>query len=313
MSTQAAQIMYDYVCYGIGIKSQIELPELEPIGRASLTDTCPIVIELGPVPSEIKNAQTTLEGFMVGEGEALYTVRGIGGFHIIEGDKIVISAAPDHDPSWLRFILISMVLGALLHQRGVYPLHASSVMMPHGCVGFAGLSGAGKSTLASYLSSRGYEVIGDDQMVITNEAENWLAWPGPPLLHLFPESAQHSRLEPAAANSQSPRAGKSIYRCSSRFTKQQHKLRALYFLDWAEGEPSIAPISGLEGFIQLRPSISANGLLTAMGAEAEFLAWSSRLLASVPAFKFSRPRNFDQLSSGVDLLTQHWASQDVLG
>lgn len=47
----------------------------------------------------------------------------------------------------------------LLYQRGILPLHGSTIETPQGAVMFAGVSGSGKSTLAASFHAHGYAVL----------------------------------------------------------------------------------------------------------------------------------------------------------
>jgi hypothetical protein len=71
---------------------------------------------------------------------------------------------PGADPAAVGAILRGSVLGALLHQRGELPLHATTVVTRDAsqAVALAGSSGAGKSTIAFELISRGWTLLSDD-------------------------------------------------------------------------------------------------------------------------------------------------------
>ena len=83
-----------------------------------------------------------------------------------DGNQIVIDAAPDATDRNVRLFLLGSALGALLHQRGLLPLHANAIDLGGGAVAFSGHSGAGKSTIAAWFHDRGHRILADDVCVV---------------------------------------------------------------------------------------------------------------------------------------------------
>jgi hypothetical protein len=86
--------------------------------------------------------------------------------------------------------LIGPVIGFLLRLRGVTCLHASAVAVDDQAIALVGSPGAGKSTTAAAFAHRGYSVIADDVVALTEEGENFLVPPGYPRVNLWPDSAR---------------------------------------------------------------------------------------------------------------------------
>ena len=90
-----------------------------------------------------------------------------------------------------------------LRARGLYQLHASAAVDPHGIAFlFAGPSGVGKSTLAYALSRQGWRILGDDGVVLepTPSGAKLHAWREPlqvssALAHEFPELRARQQFE----------------------------------------------------------------------------------------------------------------------
>jgi hypothetical protein len=90
-----------------------------------------------------------------------------------------------------------------LRARGLYQLHASAAVDPHGIAFlFAGPSGVGKSTLAYALSRQGWRILGDDGVVLepTPSGAKLHAWREPlqvssALAHEFPELRARQHFE----------------------------------------------------------------------------------------------------------------------
>ena len=66
-----------------------------------------------------------------------------------------------HDDE-VRYVFLTIVMTAILLQRGILPMHASGIATPKGAFLFVGPSGAGKSTLAAEMVRRDYQMQGDD-------------------------------------------------------------------------------------------------------------------------------------------------------
>jgi hypothetical protein len=137
-----------YSGYGLGIHSELELPDLPPGGEHA-----DVVIRFGRVPPVAGKA--TLR-----EEIALNTLA--GAFHIKDGREIVLDPLPGVDPDVLRVVLMGRMMAFLLRQRGWLPLHASGIAIESQAVLFVGSSGSGKSTTAAAFHAFGHQVITDD-------------------------------------------------------------------------------------------------------------------------------------------------------
>lgn len=91
----------------------------------------------------------------------------------------------------MRLFLLGSAFGALLHQRGLLPLHANAVEIDGRAFAFMGPSGAGKSTLAAWFHRQGDSVIADDVCVVGFGGDGRsFAAPGLPRLRLWAEALE---------------------------------------------------------------------------------------------------------------------------
>ena len=78
----------------------------------------------------------------------LLKISRVARYLVSDGNEIIVDPEPDADLSAIRLFLFGSAFGALLHQRGILPLHGSAIVTSRGAVVFAGVSGSGKSALA---------------------------------------------------------------------------------------------------------------------------------------------------------------------
>lgn len=173
---------YEYSLFGLGIRSEIELPEL---AVADLPTDGDVRIELGPVPDPPDPSTE----YWVDESGACLSIPGVARFQVVDGSRIVVQPASGAPIRNVRIYLLGSAMGLLLHRRGDLPLHANAVEIGGRAFAFMGRSGAGKSTLAAAFHDRGYRVIADDVCVIRFDSLGGaLACPGIPRLRLWEEA-----------------------------------------------------------------------------------------------------------------------------
>jgi hypothetical protein len=167
---------FDYQLFGLWIRSEVPLPELFPAKGIGTPD---VTIRRCPLPVGNKPG-------LSGDKDALFlTVPEVARYRIDGGREILIDpeeGVPDRN---VRLFLLGSAFGALLHQRGMVPLHANAVEINGKAVAFMGESGAGKSTLAAWFHDRGFRVISDDVCVVEFAANGAVAMPGVPRLRLW--------------------------------------------------------------------------------------------------------------------------------
>ena len=172
--------MSDFLLCGWRVRSDLPLPELWPwTGDDRAPD---IRISLGAVPAQLADPIHTTPVLQIGaDGACRLEIAAVASFLVQSGDRIVVNAKVSAESAELRTFLLGGVLGLLVHQRGLFPLHAACVQMGDGAVAVAGPSGAGKSTLAAALVKRGHPLLADDVCVIDCAAIG-----GPMVLPAFP-------------------------------------------------------------------------------------------------------------------------------
>lgn len=145
-------------------------------------------------------------------GLLLRVVPGTGRFLARDGTMLEYWVEPGADPVTVEALLHGGILGALLHQRGDLPLHATTLVSPsaHCAVALAGHSGAGKSTTAYALVRRGWTIVSDDLTRLSLDKGVPIAWPGRSRLRLLPDACRHFGLDPAALASAPKRLGKYV-------------------------------------------------------------------------------------------------------
>jgi hypothetical protein len=121
----------------------------------------------------------------------------------VTGTRLSRDAHYDTAPRDARIRLVRAGAMIALRARGLYQLHASAAVDPRG-IGwlFAGPSGVGKSTLAYALSRQGWQILGDDGVVLepTAGGATLHAWREPlqvssALTTEFPELRERERFE----------------------------------------------------------------------------------------------------------------------
>jgi hypothetical protein len=291
----------DYQVYGLRIRSEIPLPEL--FGAKDEGDP-DVTIRRGKLP-----AAGTAAGIQ-GEGDALLlTVPDVARYRIEAGRTIIVDPEPDVPERNLRLFLLGSAFGALLHQRGLLPLHANAVEIDGRAVAFMGESGAGKSTIAAWFHDRGFRVIADDVCVVQFDDEGRvLACPGLPRLRLWVEALE--LMGRAASGFHPSYVGETEF---DKFdvpiepelaTRSAIPLLAAYVLERAD-ELSIEPLSGVEAAEAVFANTYRGSYVSATKGHRDHWNSAVRLVRSTPIFRAGRKWNLAELDGQCSLLLEH--------
>jgi hypothetical protein len=208
--------------------------------------------DCAPPIAEGNNFCITREGaFIFQEGVCSLLMRG--------GREIIIESQSGVDHTTLSALILDFI-GTLLHQRGLFVLHASALLVGGGAVAFMGKSGLGKSTLALTLYLRGCPVISDDIISVDLAGDFPRVIPAYPELNVWPETLTALSNDPSSFDRVRPASEKRIVPTSELFVQHPLPLRRIYLL--TEGEitriESLAPREATFALVEhsYRPELS---------------------------------------------------------
>ena len=187
-----------YRVYGLAVRSGIPFPELP----ASAPEAGPdLVIRLGEVPERLDDAQHHQSWWLQSNArECLVNIPQVCRLLIRDGREIIVQPADESASSAdVRLFLLGSGMGAVLHQRGLLPLHVGAVRAGGKVWAFTGPSGAGKSTLTAtmHLKYR-LPLVSDDVMALHPGQQQALVSAGPRKLKLWQDAAEHLRCDPGS-------------------------------------------------------------------------------------------------------------------
>ena len=201
--------------------------------------------------------------------------------------------------------LLGSVMGFVLRLRGITCLHASAIAAGDYAVAFVGSPGTGKSTLAAALAQKGFPVLSDDIVALTEEEAGFYVQPGYPRLNLWPDSVRLLFGHEDALPSITPTWDKRYLGLdedgedSRRFARQPLPLRAIYFLDAREAalsDPAVKEVAGREAFMALVANTYLNYLLDPEMRSREFDVLA-RVAVSIPMRRVRSGANLTALAS----------------
>jgi hypothetical protein len=282
-----------YEVFGLRIASEIFLPELfpSPAGEAD------VEIRFATIPATAEEPP----GLSLEPAGARLHIPGVGRYLMRGGRELLVDPAPQGSERNLRLYLLGSAFAAILHQRGLLPLHANAIEIEGRAVAFMGHSGAGKSTLAAWFHDRGFRVLSDDVCVVT---------PAPPVaqggiarLRLWREALEAS----GRTREDYELSFDDMDKYTVPITDPDPRplpLGAIYLLRQAE-RPALRRLQGVEAVEALVANTYRGAYVKMMGLTRRHLEDCLRLAAQVPVFAADRRWGFERFDVEAEALATH--------
>ncbi len=290
-----------YWAYGLRIHSEIVCPELpmhpEPAGDADLD------IRLLPPVDHISES---LENgyYEVRPGFFRMAVRGVALYLVEEGARISIVPLVGASQEQLRLFLLGSAMGALLYQRGLFPLHGSAVETSWGAMIFVGAQGAGKSTLASEFHRQGYRVLSDDVCAVARKAKK---------LEVLPALAQFRLLADAYERLGAPRnarfdVDKFVVPMGEGYCPEPVPLGAIHILAERDIDaPEFAVLRGFDRVQRLLENLYRPQYLKGQRAQSDLMRLAGLIAQETTVVAVMRRRDPEAIYGLIGFLESAWA------
>ena len=298
--------MYRYTVCGISVQSVFALPDLVSDDESGSEPD--VIIKTGAVPESLNDPTVVAPAYQVADGAFLLTVPNIARYLVRDGREIIVQSVDDVDPIDVRVFLLGSVLGALCHQRGLLPLHASAVVVNGGCAAFVGVSGSGKSTIAALLAQRGYPVISDDICAVSINSNAPLAQPGLARLKLMADVAEALQMDTAELPRDRSMLNKFHLPLGELFNSAPAPLRWVYILreDLPPHSEGIQPIEAPDNIEMLALQTYRHRYAKAMGLKNANFFQCAAVIGATEINYLTRPLEFDHFDKTVAMLEAHW-------
>lgn len=290
-----------YRAYGLCIHSEIACPELPLAPHADGIPDVTIRL-LPPVPSASESLESGY--YEVQSGQFRLAVAGVGSFLVEEGSRISVEPVEGAALEEVRLFLLGSTMGALLYQRGLFPLHGSAVETRWGAMIFVGAQGIGKSTLAAEFHRRGYRLLSDDVCAVTAPTGN---------LQVLPALAQVRLCQDAYERLGQPEGGrfhvdKFVVPMNDGYCDQPVPLKGIHILsNREEGKPQFRLLLGFDRVQGLLENLYRPQYLKGQSTQSQLMLLAGQIAQMTTMAEVSRRRDPETIGNLVDFLEAAWA------
>ena len=292
---------FDYSVFGLHVRSDLPLPELLAAEGSSKPQ---VRVSIGKAPEP----PAAGAGPHLTDGGLLLVIAGIARYFVQDGSTIIVDPEPGVPDANLRLFLLGSAMGALLHQRGLLPLHANAVEIGGRAFAFMGASGSGKSTLAAWFHDHGYRIIADDVCAIRFDGEQPVVAPGLPRLRLWKEALEglgrhHSHYSRSYAGDESWDKF-DVPLPQDRAVRAEMELAGIYLLDRGNSL-SISPLQGVEATEAVFANTYRGTYVPAAGNVQSHWESCLRLVGRIPIFRLRRAWDISHFAPDVRQIIAH--------
>ena len=297
--------MHSYAAFGLGISSELKLPELVRADAAS-----DVVIRRGDQLKGVMPLIGVHGQWTTAEGTHIYW-DDVGTLTVRDGNEIVVRAVRNAEERRMRMLLLGAAMGVLLHQRGVLVLHGSAIEVDGEACVFVGPRGWGKSTIAAGMVERGHRLLADDVVAIDFDANGApTVQPAFPQLKLWPDAIAALGQDPGRLRRLSSGFNKRERRVRAGFRTSPVRLKHIFVLavgpcvEVQESQPHTALLD-----------LIANLYVARFGTElldrrqGDHLPLCAKVSRNVPICRLNRPSDLQLIPSTVELVRRHLASR----
>jgi len=295
----AAVSVHDYRVFGLKVRSELELPDL----FADRSDAAPdVTISRGSV-----NAAPD-PGLHAEDGAMVLVIRDVARFRIAGGSSIIVDPGSGVPARNVRLFLLGSAFGALLHQRGLLPLHANAVEIGGKAVAFTGASGAGKSTLAAWFHDSGCRILADDICVVRLDSGRPVAFRGVARLRLWRDALEASgrRAEDhvQSAMLEEIRDKFDVPLGADRAARAQLPLAAVYVLDRGD-QFSVARMGGAAAAEAVFANTYRGNFIGHAGTAQVHFRTCTELANAIPVYRLCRAWGLAAMDRQNGLILRH--------
>jgi hypothetical protein len=295
--------LHAYWAYGLRIHAEIVCPEL-PSPPESAGDPDVTIRLLPPVESVSESLENRC--FEVRPGVFQLAVPGVGQYLVEEGNRISVEPVAGASPEAVRLFVLGSSMGALLYQRGLFPLHGSAVETPWGAMIFVGAQGVGKSTLAACFHRKGYRLLSDDVCAVKSTAEGF---------EVLPALAQFRLCADAFERLGSPQGArfdvdKFVVPMGKGYCPEPMPLRAIHILAYHESDiPEFKVLRGFDRVQRLVENLYRPHYLKGQSTQSDLMRMAGMIAKQTTMAEVFRRRDPEALDELVDVLESAWAER----
>lgn len=290
------------------VSSSFPLTQLPPAPLdATVDDTRQVVIREGEVAyQDVPNKTFTV----LPDGDIYFAVANVARYRLSQGRAITVQILDESRRKDIPGFLIGSVFGALLHQRGDFPLHAGCIEFEGKAILFTGPSGAGKSTLSAALLQRGHRILGDDVIVIRKSDQGFLAAPTVARCKLWQDSLDALEIAPDRQLRQVPRQTATglepKFECltQDQFCVQPLPIAAIYHLQASDFPLEPGPMSAEQALPSIWSNVYLAGLDRKLGSSGTLFQTCAQLAGAVSHRPWAVAANLEGLPANISALEQ---------
>jgi Phosphoenolpyruvate carboxykinase len=293
--------LYHYRAYGLSIASHIPIAGFEVIPA----DNPDVIITEDMVPEKLENTINSTHYFQSNDHEFILRYDSIGTYYIKNGNSITFQRAENVVESDISAFISGICMGAILQQRKLLPLHASSVIFKNKCIVFAGLSGSGKTTLAAALIKAGGTLVADDISVIDFSDLIPAVRPAFPAVKIWADSLNHLNI-PVEGLIRVRGNLEKYYLPVERFSYESASIDHIVILD-SINRPDFEfiGIRGAEKFRLLKNHTYLFRGIPKTGLEINHFQLVTKLATDTPVSRIIRPNHSFNTTKLIEVLSAH--------
>ncbi|MBQ8822002.1 MAG: hypothetical protein IJZ82_05125 [Lachnospiraceae bacterium] len=172
---------YYYKLYGLTVSSELPLQEANELCETFSPQDIDVTIRLTPPPASVLESAHGGQVDYLTEEVMWFYLKDMVLFYTEKGNLIhVWIEDPTLPAKSITAYLLGSAFSLILMQRGILPIHGSSLRCNDSAFIISGGSGSGKSTTTFNMMNMGYDFLSDDISAVSYQDGQAFLHPGPP-------------------------------------------------------------------------------------------------------------------------------------
>ncbi len=286
---------FTYKAFGLIIKSEFEIPEL-----LVFEGSPDVEIKLGEVPKQLKDITKQGVKYQAAKNEFLLEVDHIAKYYVNNGRQIIVDTVKTTVDKEVRLFLLGSAFGALFLQRGLLPVHGSTIKFGDSATIFTGLSGVGKSSIAAYFVSRGYNALADDISVVNH---NLKVVPGFPNIKIWNDVLQKLDFNKESLAEIRPNVKKFQVPINDNYFNEPLPLKNIIIIN-TKNSPGFEheELTGIKKFNAIKNNTYRYRFVQGLEKQLDHFQILNKLLPEIKVYRVTRPQSPLLLNEFADFI-----------